>query len=60
MVIEVKRANTETEIQSLLDKGYDQIDKHKYGADFIRKNYELIRYTICFYKKSVRVKLFVD
>lgn len=57
VIIEVKRASEKNQLERLLEEGDKQIDIREYGADYIRKKYQIIKYTICFYKKSVRVKL---
>ncbi len=61
VILELKRARTYTEMEKLCKEALQQIDQKHYDAALIEEGYPLIlKYGICFCKKSCMVKLAGD
>lgn len=57
IIIEIKVADKEEDMQKMLDEAQMQITKNKYGENLIIENYDIAYYAFCFYKKSVKIRL---
>ena len=56
IIIEVKRAETEGEMERKLAEGLDQIEKNAYEADY-DNTFTVRKYCVCFCGKQVKVKM---
>ena len=57
MILEIKRAKKFTETETLCEKALAQIEDKKYSRELENEGYQnIIKYGICFCKKSCRIK----
>jgi hypothetical protein len=56
IIIEVKRAETEGEMERKLAEGLEQIEKNAYDADY-DNTFTVRKYCVCFCGKQVKVKM---
>jgi len=57
IIIEVKRAETEGEMERKLAEGLEQIEKNAYDADYDKDTFTVRKYCVCFCGKMVKVKM---
>jgi hypothetical protein len=61
VILELKRADKFTEMDDLCEKALQQIENRHYDAELLDEGYtQILKYGICFCKKSCRVKLLDD